>query len=523
MTVSDPDIFAYDDSRDRVAPQSGAAPLLLGYAAYSNQLRYPSMLSSIWRGDKLYNPSYALATDPDAYEVCMRYAPFRQAVDARLRKVSSRKFAIIPGDDDDASKRLAEICEAWFERISRFVEVKYELARAAILGESYAYLCGKRKLTSLSNHIGRWWCVDRVDDIDPRRMFLKIQQGPDGRRHARLAMWRIGRDDDNPNRPDLLPSTTGDNWIELPKVLPLVRSIYNDEESRLGRGRGVLEAGYQEVWIAQETRQLANEGVAAAARGMILAKIDTLAQGSKTSAQRKSEWLDFLDEVQRNNRGVYDKRDEIEFHTGWDSGVDHALAIINHCNDNIRGLILGSSSPFGGGGEGGGSLAKSREEGDQSDEIIDYDCAKLDDDITRDFIGAFMRYNRTPIRAHGLEAARPPKFESTRAKKFDPPERVETATKFLALGEQATIRLDELREQLGFSEPNDGDVVLKGQQPPQPGMGAGAGAGQPGGDGAAGANPLAELLGGGDSGDGGDSGSGKGSRGDQGIGAEARP
>ncbi len=99
MTASDQDVFAYDDSRDQVAAQDGRMPLMLGYAAYTQQLRYGSMLKSIWAGDKLYNPSYALATDPDAYEVCMRYSVFRQCVDARLRKVSMRQWSIQPGDE----------------------------------------------------------------------------------------------------------------------------------------------------------------------------------------------------------------------------------------------------------------------------------------------------------------------------------------------------------------------------------------------------------------------------------------
>lgn len=499
MTASDQDVFAYDDSRDQVAAQDGRMPLMLGYAAYTQQLRYGSMLKSIWQGDKLYNPSYALATDPDAYEVCMRYSVFRQCVDARLRKVSMRQWSIQPGDESEAAKRLAGVVEDWMNRISRFTEVKYQLANAAIIGETYGYLCGKRRMAALDNCIGNWWMVDRVDDIDPRRFFWKIMQDPaTGRRFAKLTMWRIGKNPDSH-----IDADSPDNWIPLPDHLPMVRVVYNDAEQRLGRGRGLLEAGYQEVWIVQEIRTLINEAVGTAARGVILAKIDTLASGSQSTAARRTAWLDFLAEIQRNNRGVYDKRDEVELHPGWDSGVDRALQVQKQCDDNIRSLLLGSSLPFGGsggGGSGGGSLARASEEGDQSDEIIDYDCAKLDDDITRDFIGAFLRYNRAPLRAHGLNGAKPPRFESAKQKKHNPQERVETATKLLAMGKRVRIDLAELMEMCGFTQPQDGAVTVDGKDQPEPGQGMPPGAGGPdGGDG--GGGPLAELLGGAGGGD----------------------
>lgn len=495
MTNADQDVFAYDDSRDRVASQDGRMPLMLGYQAYTQQMRYPSMLSSIWKGDKLYNPSYAMATDSDAFEVCMRYSVFRQSVDARLRKVAMREWSIQPGDDSESAKELAAVAEDWFKRISRFTEVRYQLANAAIVGEAYGYLCGRRRLATLGNRVGKWWIADRVDDVDQRRFFWKITQDPDGtagkgKRRAQLTMWRIGKDDSagaNSDNPD--------NWIPLPDSLPLVRVVYNDSEQRLGRGRGLLEAGYQEVWIAQEVRTLINEAVGTAARGVILAKIDTLASGSVSTTERRERWLDFLDEIQRNNRGVYDKRDEVELHPGWDSGVDRALNVLMNCNDNIRSLLLGSSLPFGGsgGGEGGGSLARASEEGDQSDEIIDYDCKKLDDDITRDFLGAFLRYNRAPLRAYGLDGAKPPRFETSRQKKHNPAERVETATKLLAMGKAVRIKLDELMEMAGFTQPQDGDVTVDGKDQPEPG----AGAGMPSAEGEGGGNPLADLLGGG--------------------------
>lgn len=496
-TSSDQDVFAYDDSRDRVASAGSRLPLMLGYQAYANQLRYPSMLSSIWKGEKLYNPSYALATDPDAFEVCMRYSVFRQCVDARLRKVAMREWSIQPGDESEAAKELAAIAEDWLRRLSRFTEVRYQLANAAIVGEAYGYLCGRRRLATLNNRVGNWWIADRVDDVDQRRFFWKITQDPDGsagpgKRRAQLTMWRIGKDD-----AAVQNSENPDNWIPLPDSLPLIRVVYNDSEQRLGRGRGLLEAGYQEVWNVQEIRTLINEAVGTAARGVILAKIDTLASGSKSTSERRQAWLDFLDEIQRNNRGVYDKRDEVELHPGWDSGVDRALQVQRQCDDNIRSLLLGSSLPFGGssgGGEGGGSLARASEEGDQSDEIIDYDCKKLDDDLTRDVLGAFLRYNRAPLRAYGLDGAKPPRFESAKQKKHNPGERVETATKLLAMGKRVRLKLDELIEMAGFTMPQDGDVTVDGKDQPESGAGAGQ-PGQPGAEGEGG-NPLADLLGG---------------------------
>lgn len=439
------DIFASDAIRDSGGSPVSRLPLYLGYRAWTQQLRYPTTFASLLAANRLYNPSYALASDPDWYEVILRDAVVRQCADIRLRAAAGRDWRLEPGNETQQAKRLASIVEEALRHIQRFTEARYELASAVIRGTSYGYVCGRRRVISLGGVTANWWIPHRIDDVDPRRIVRRIERTESGAETC-LALWDLDRRE----------------WVDLPRAAPLIRIVYNDEEARLGYGRGLGEAVYHVVWASNEIAQLIHEAIGMHARGILRVALDPTAAGSQSTAERQAEWERAVQLMRVSNLLTHDKRDEIDWLQGG-SEVQYALDVLRYYDDLKRSLLLGAKLPFGGGDQTG-SYAQAREQSDVAESIVQFDRDKLCEDLSRDLIGCFLRHNQPQLDSLGLASVPAPRFSPVHEKRHDPRERAATAAALLALP-GVRLRRAEVIEGAGYTVPREGDDVLEGSTP----------------------------------------------------------
>lgn len=435
------------DTRDNAAVRNHV-PLIPGYKAVAQQLQYVIAQASAWRAYQLPNPSTALAQDADIREVVLRDATVRQADDIHRRATAGRTWAVVPQSEEWDEQWLAQIIERDLRNIKGFTEARYELAGAVLVGDAYAYI--------EYDEVYRWgsrWCIPRrLVDLDWRTIRYVPRDG------IAVRQWSYEVAEDG----RLVPSSV---FTDVPEDWPLISIVYNDSASRLKRGRGLIDALAPSVWRKVNLFQSLLDAVEAHGSGYLIAAIDSLRSGSSDAkSEEVVAWLEVLQRMRASHIVAHDKDDEVRIESPQGGGIDAILSAIRYEDDQIRSLLLGSSLPFGGGSDGGGSLARSQEEKDTHESRIEYDRAKIDDDLSEQLIGWYLRVNRRALREYGLPAeVVPPRFESGVGPRETFAEIVEAAKGMTELG--APISLADLYERSPFSQPVDGEPTTEAKQP----------------------------------------------------------
>lgn len=437
------------DTRDDRAVRNHV-PLIAGYKAVAQQLQYVIAQASAWRSYQLPNPSTALASDADIREVVLRDATVRQADDIHRRATAGRTWAVVPQSEEWDEQWLAQIVERDLRNIRGFTEARYELAGAVLVGDAYAYI----EYDEVRRWGSTWYVPTRLVDLDWRTIRYQPRDG--------IAVRQWSYEVDESGR--LVPSSV---FHDVPDDWPIVAIVYNDSASRLKRGRGLIDALAPSVWRKAGLFQSLLDAVEAHGSGYLIAAVDALRAGSNDAKTVEvSAWLEVLQRMRASHLLVHDKSDEMRIESPQPGGISAILEAIRYEDDQIRSLLLGSSLPFGGGSDGGGSLARSQEEKNTHESRIEYDRAKLDDDLSEQLIGWYLRMNARALREYGLPSGVvPPRFESGVGPRETFAELVEAAERMTSLG--APISLADLYERSPFSQPVDGDPTTEQQQPPQ--------------------------------------------------------
>ena len=218
-------------------------PLL--FARNVNQELYVRALSSAYRqGYRVYDPDYAMSREPDIYEKVRRDAVIAQAIDLRLTSVAGKGYMVQPfSEDRDDDKQVAKIIGEMLPYVTNFDESRYESAQAIIRARSFQYMRTKRIVESFAKGPKMSWVVPTMmEDIDRRRFRLVprrgeyISKGGDIVRSGNIVT-------PGPPREKLrvfweLFSVDRDRWERLARPELFLKLVYNDEEARLGYGRG---------------------------------------------------------------------------------------------------------------------------------------------------------------------------------------------------------------------------------------------------------------------------------------------
>ena len=190
--------------------------------------RYAYMLrDALMMRDWVYDPSFALASDWDIYQKVMRDPVAAHAIRFRKHMVAGTEWRIEPASDDTGDKRAAEIIEDLLGYIHNFTDARIRIADSIFTGSSYALICGERSLKTVGGSEARdWWCPYNLKDVD-RRRFRRVYNREEQRHYWEF--WSLERSE----------------WEELANPEWFIHSVYDDTESSLGYGRGLLDTLYQ--------------------------------------------------------------------------------------------------------------------------------------------------------------------------------------------------------------------------------------------------------------------------------------
>tara|TARA_R100000808_G_scaffold2439_1_gene9699 strand:- start:5043 stop:6395 length:1353 start_codon:yes stop_codon:yes gene_type:complete len=422
---------------------------------------YNNALSSAYRvWTRLYDPDYAASRDPDIWAKIRRDSTIWQAMEQRLNSVAARQWRVEGFSDDEKDQKAAAIVEDIVKQIRHFNGARKLLACAIFRGRSYSFIEGKKLPLALGEEdiTRQWWVPIRLRDVDPRR--IRYRPDPivreDGTEELRVItdLWNV-------TRREYLP-------LENPEWFIKVK--YFDEESRLNYGGGLMESLYFFWWIKGIIWREGLQGLERWAQGIVIGKIDSFREGGtdKTNQDVRDELYTALKDMRSRNILVTDKETELEVKDGGMAGHQMVTGFIEMIDKKILGLILGSALPYGGGGEVG-SMARAEVEENTTETLIQFDRAKLDEDITHDLIGQIWRMNQGNFAALGLADANMPKFSSVQEKKHDPTVVAGIVAQMSQIG--LPLRKDEVYDRIGFTMPKEDDELFepKSQEPEMPG------------------------------------------------------
>jgi hypothetical protein len=440
-----------------------SVPLIHGRSNASDV--YVQALASAYRsGLRLYDPDYALSREPDIYEKVRRDPIIAQAIEDRTPSIASKNWhcdARRPERDDDA--KAAAIMEDLLRSIFRFSEGRHELALAVILARAYAFVETRREVRAFADGPAlRWLVPTRLRGIDRRRVRIVPKRVRDEEGRVRLSTFLE------------LYSPERMVWDAISRPELFVKHVYQDEEARLGHGRGLLEAIYFWWWSKGIALREGLQGLEKWAQGLTVVRVDGMrkTKSSNPNSTLAQAWLDAIEDSRARHAIVADKEDEIDVKFPGGQGNDLVIKIVEYLDDGITRLLSGSARPLGGGDAGSlDSGGQAKVEEDTSEGVVQYDRGLLDETISRDLVGLVWRLNRPNWVEMGLGEAECPIFSSEQQKREDPELGANVAA--TALGAGIPLVKEEVYRKIGYSVPKDGDEVIEPAA-------VGAGVGTPG-------------------------------------------
>lgn len=423
-----------------------------------------SLAANYHDGVRIFDPSVALASDPDIWTKLRRDSVVAGAINTRVHAIAARTWRLVPASDDPADKHLATILEHLIRQIPRFTEARRLLAEADLLGCRYAAITGEvRRLKVPGDSTERSWYVPgRFVDVDRRRFRAIATRTDDGRVAVR---WEVF-------------SLADHVWTSVLHPEHYVKHVVYNAEETLHHGRGLIEALHDDLYAKLVAKKEGLQGLKRWAQGLLTAKVHggrDAATGMPNIALLRA-WADELDRAQGENSLAHDADDEIQVHAGPGTGHQIVTDFIAYLDTCMRCLILGSELPTALPTGGPGSFAASRVGERTSESLIQGSQEMLDDTLSCDLVPFVRRVNAAVLFAMGLGGARSPRFETVNERVKDPVQRADVISKLLSAG--VRLKAEEVYADTGFTPPEEGDEVIE----PRPQMPFGAdpsGLGQP--------------------------------------------
>lgn len=416
-------------------------------------------------GQRVWDPSYSLAQDPSIWEKAQQDTVVSGAIERSLLAVAGHDWKLEPASDNPEDVALTEILDAIIRKTERFYEARRNLAEARIVGTAFAQPYGGWQTTRLPgmSKAHPWWIPTRLLPID-RRRFRAIA-------HRRKRGGAFGFDWE-------LYSPSRKLWEPLSPTFPIIKHVYADQESRLGFGRGVMDAIYFAYYIRSTVQKHGLQGLARWAQGLLVAKMDSTQSANPEeiadNASAAETLRDKLLEMIGDNILVIDKLDEVNVVTGGGEGYQMVEQMLDRVERELHARLEGSPlSSMDGDGGGAYALGKTHERREDSQRV--YDRASLGESLKLGFVKYVRDVNLPTLRAidSRLESANLPGFQVRDREEEDTVQTTEQVTKILGAG--VALRKSEVYRRLGWERPEEGsDDVLEPpqQQDPMGGMGA---------------------------------------------------
>lgn len=396
------------------------------------------------RGREVYDPDYALATDPDVYEVVRRDPDTQHAIQQRKHMVAGSRCRVVPADDEDVNRRAATVVEKILdqtEKLGDFTMSRFHLADAIFRGSAWGVIEGRNMRLKIGKGPARsWWVPTAIRPVDKRRFRQFVAQ--DG--SVAWEFYSIARRRYEP---------LGDRraWF--------VRLAYDNTEDTLGYGRGLIEALYHALYAKGKVMADGLGGLERWAQGIVDAEIDDMRIGD-TSTNNQAvvrATLDTLRVMRSRHEFVHGKDVKLNIHET--SGTGHEIVERLHAllTNSIRILILGSNLPTS--ATGGGSYALAEVQENSTETLVGFDRLIMANAITRDVVGLIWHMNQPQLRAEGLGDAEMPSFRIVSRIARDA--NAATAVSTLLNAGVRNLREDEVFEAVGFTPAGPHDTRLE--------------------------------------------------------------
>lgn len=434
------------------ATNSLSSPLL--YSSVSDVM-YSYALSSAYRRQYVYDPSYALARTPDIWEIVRSDVGFSASIDRYTNQVTKPwHVEAAKKSKDEGDQQYAEIVSDAIDCIFDFDNARRILSEAAFLGRRYAKIVPERKMISLGGEAEMEWIVPvELKDIDRRRFrWVPIRDTAGKLVDTKLHMF------------DLDTSMWREVHPEFRKAL--IEFIWYNTEDRVGNGRGWLEPIYFAHYMKTNTIKDVADGVNRWTKGIWLVKLDALRNAStdKTNDDMVTAGLNMARTMRSQHVGVIENTDDIQVIETSGSGHQMAMDFVHYWDDAVERLVNGSTRPTGLGGSKTGARAQAETEEDSSE--AHYQPARDTGDavINRDLVGWFISQplNRQNLEKLGLGKAKRPIFHSRQEKKEAIADIIASATLFMQNG-LPLVEQQVYERAGGWSVPGPDDKTVSGK------------------------------------------------------------
>ena len=424
---------------------------------FNAQRNYTTALQSIWNfSHMVVDPSFALSKDIDFFEVALRDGKVAQGVQQRLNNVAARGWVIDPGGDEEADKELARLVTCMLKNIRNFRDARKRIAQGSFRATSFELILGGRHPRSLGGGpLMQWWLPTRLKHIDNRRFMRRAFRRKDDETgkvviHSKLLISVIAQGNDEGNS-----GVPGFNIVKHPELL--LTAIWDNEEGRLGFGRGLNEQLYFLTWVKGLLWKEGLQGVERWAQGIVTQKFDNSKVSPDEAAKRRDDELDELARMKSRGVFVFQEGEDITVLTGGAEGNDIVRGFIDYIDDVIIGLTTGAVLASSG-GDNTGSFARDKVGNEIQETVIQFDREKVDENISDDLIGLSLKMNRANLSVLGLQDAARPVFRTMSEPIRDPQTFMGVTQQALMAG--IPLKKDETYEGLQRARPADDDDVF---------------------------------------------------------------
>ncbi len=422
-------------------------------------------------GQRIFSPSLAWSRDPDIIERMLRDPSISGDLQQYQAEVSGTSFTIQARGKDPYSKKVAEWMEEVCDDLNIF-ESRVKAARSLLTGQEFFFPESRgRKLCSYAGVIGDFWIPTSLHQMDQRRFRTNVSITPNletGRAVVDQSLTYF-----EPHV-DPVRKSIHWKWEKVQDVERLLRFIWDNDEARLGQGRGLMEAVYP--WWYYATKAMASWSNAGErfGEGFMIALIDDVRIGSvgKDNATIQQAYLDKLDAMRARHRMVMSKNDSIQILEPG-QGYKMLVEIVEFCYRNITRCILGAVLPTGGAGsEGSAPKGGSGTQAASTSTRVALHQRLLDEIFTNQFLKLLWDQNCAAFYKvdPGFENAKLPRFVTTVETANDPAKNITVIT--AALDKEIPLCKDDVYEAIGRKQPTPDDFdrgnVFVGRPPPVP-------------------------------------------------------
>lgn len=432
----------------------------MSLGVYSRNGRfYTQGLARQLRQDRIYDPDYALANEPEIYEKMRRYPVIAGALELRKLLATGDRWSCKPASKAPQDAAAVPIFTELLRQCSGFNEARFNLFEGVMKGSSWAKIYGEPRWLAIGGRWLRWWVPTALQDVDKRRMvLLRDKSQPETAGEEKRYAWHL----EDPRQPEAPQPIDRDHYV---------RFCWSTQEDTLGYGRGLSEPLIYPFWWASGLDEHGAQFAERWAQGFRVWKLaDVNAAGAAT---KRADYLSIVDEFVSRYAAVVGKDDEFELHDAPAAAFTSVKELLAYYHGVTRVLILGNSLLTDPKVEGG-SFALGKTMGAQTRLIIQRDRAVGDEAIRSDLLWLLLRLNWANFRALGFAITEPPYFVTGDEEASEPETRRQQFESATTAG--LALKREEAYAALDFTAPAPGEDVFVKAPAPAPMLPGGFGA-----------------------------------------------